>query len=407
MRETLAEKSRRIGLDPVPEEQIRAQLERVLASPPFRNSRRCQLLLRYAVEKACEGHLDELKERVVGSAVFGRDASYDTNQDAVVRNAAAEVRKKLAQYYLEPGHANEPRIDLPPGSYLPEFHLLAADPRVEAVPEHPPARWPLVALCILVGSVLFAAGVYMGRPQPAPVTVLDKFWAPIIEAKGEVQFCIGQTKTHSFVGPLPTNAAGAVDPKATIPVSKLVPNVERFVWMGDSVALSKVSGFLNSRGKEARYRWATSTPYSELRGKSAVMIGLFNNDWTIRLTEGLRFSLVRNDSEGWRGVKDHTSSAPFSWRVFRKGGAWTDETDYAMVTRVLDPSTEQFVVAAGGITHLGTMMTGDFLTNPAYLSEALRGAPADWARRNMQVVLETHIVGGTPGPPKVLAIHIW
>lgn len=84
MRETLAEKSRRIALELVPEEQVRAQLERVLASPPFRNSRRCQLLLRYAVEKACEGHIDELKERVVGSAVFGRDASYDTNQDAVV-----------------------------------------------------------------------------------------------------------------------------------------------------------------------------------------------------------------------------------------------------------------------------------------------------------------------------------
>ncbi|MBN9662222.1 MAG: hypothetical protein J0H49_28755 [Acidobacteria bacterium] len=407
MRETLAEKSRRICLDPVPEEQIRAQLERVLASPPFRNSRRCQLLLRYAVEKACEGHLDELKERVVGSAVFGRDASYDTNQDAVVRNAAAEVRKKLAQYYLEPGHANEPRIDLPPGSYLPEFHILNPEPKTETPPQLRRARWPLVAFSVLAGGLLFAAGLYVGRPQPAPVTVLDSFWAPIMEAKGEVQFCIGQTKTHSFVGQLPANAAGAVDAKATIPVAKLVPNVERFVWMGDAVALSKVNGFLSSRGKEARYRWATSTPYSELRGKSAVMIGLFNNDWTIRLTEGLRFSLVRNDTEGWRGVKDHSSPAPFSWRVFRKGGAGSDETDYAMVTRVLDPSTEQFVVAAGGITHLGTMMTGDFLTNPAYLSEALRGAPADWARRNMQIVLETHIVGGTPGPPKVLAIHFW
>ncbi len=407
MRETLAEKSRRIALEPVPEDQIRAQLERVLASPPFRNSRRCQLLLRYAVEKACDGHVDELKERVVGSAVFGRDACYDTNQDAVVRNAAAEVRKKLAQYYLETGRVNELRIDLPPGSYLPEFHFLAPGPKIEPAPEVRTAHWPIWALSVLVGACLFGAGVYMGRPKPAPITVLDKFWQPVIESKGEVQFCIGQTKTHSYVGSLPTTPSGAVDSKATIAVSKLVSNLDRFVWMGDSVALSKISGFLNTRGKEARYRWATSTPYSELRGKSAVMIGLFNNAWTVRLTEGLRFSLVRNEAEGWRGVKDLTSPDPFSWRVFRKLGEWTDETDYAMVTRVLDPNTEQFVVAAGGITHLGTMMTGDFLTNPVYLSEALRKAPADWAKRNMQIVLETHVVGGTPGPPKVLAIHFW
>ncbi|WP_321471667.1 hypothetical protein [uncultured Paludibaculum sp.] len=407
MRETLPERSRRIALDPMPEQEIRAQLERVLASPPFRNSRRCQLLLRYAVEKACAGHLDELKERVVGSAVFGRDACYDTNQDAVVRNAAAEVRKKLAQYYLEPVHANEPRIELPPGSYLPEFHPQVSEPKTPLQPTPSHVVWPIWAFCILAGALLFAAGIFAGRPKAASVTALDQFWKPVIESKGEVQFCIGQTRTHSYVGSLPATLSGAVDSKATVPVSKLVPNLERFLWMGDAVAMSKISGYLSGKGKDARYRWATSTPYSELRGKSAVMIGLFNNEWTIRLTEGLRFSLVKNDAEKWRGVKDHQSPAPFAWRVLRKGGDWTDETDYAMVTRVFDPSTEQFVVAAGGITHLGTMMTGDFLTSPTYLAEALRGAPSDWAKRNMQIVLSTHVVGGTPGPPNVLAIHFW
>lgn len=406
MRETLPDKTRRIALEQVPEKEIRAQLERVLSSSAFRQSRRCQLLLRYAVEKACEGHPDELKERVVGTAVFGRDASYDTNQDAVVRNAAAEVRKKLAQYYMEPVHANEPRIHLPPGSYLPEFHPHSA----EAAPFTATVRstaWPLWALCLLGGVALFAAGLFVGRPKSAPLTVLDRFWRPVLESKGEVQFCIGQTRTYSYIGHIPVLPSGAPDLKANIPAAKLVPNLQRFLWMGDAVAMSKISGYLSVRGKEARYRWANSTPYSELRGKSAVMIGLFNNDWTVRLTEGLRFSLVKNEVEAWRGVKDHNSSQPFKWRVFRKGGGWTDETDYAMVTRVFDPTTEQFVVAAGGITHLGTMMTGDFLTNPAYLTDALRGAPPDWENRNLQIVLETHIVGGTPGPPKALAVHFW
>lgn len=36
--------------------------------------------------------------------VFGRRADYDTNQEAIVRVSAAEIRKRIAQYYHEPGH---------------------------------------------------------------------------------------------------------------------------------------------------------------------------------------------------------------------------------------------------------------------------------------------------------------
>src|SRR5450755_4606955 len=53
--------------------------------------------------------------------VFGGDASYDTTSDPIVRVTAAEIRKRIAQYYQEPGHAAELRISLPPGSYVPHF----------------------------------------------------------------------------------------------------------------------------------------------------------------------------------------------------------------------------------------------------------------------------------------------
>jgi hypothetical protein len=116
-------------------------MEKVLASAPFRNSRRCQSLLRYVVESNCRGLHESLKERVIGSAVFGRDADYDTNQDAVVRNAAAEVRKRLAQYYLELGHEGELRIELPAGSYVPDYHEPQAAP-VAMAPVQAPAKQP-------------------------------------------------------------------------------------------------------------------------------------------------------------------------------------------------------------------------------------------------------------------------
>jgi hypothetical protein len=101
---------------------IRAQVERIVASDSFRNSKRYPALLRHLVERSLEGRGSELKERVLGCEVFGRPVGYDTNADPVVRTSAGEVRRRIAQYYHEAGRENEIRIELPLGSYVPEIH---------------------------------------------------------------------------------------------------------------------------------------------------------------------------------------------------------------------------------------------------------------------------------------------
>src|SRR5207248_11554675 len=102
---------------------IREQLERILSSPLFKKSRRFPNLLRFVVERSLQGHAEPLKERTLGIEVFGREPDYDTNLDPVVRTTAVEIRKRIAQYYHEPGHDSEIRIDFPPGTYLPEFRM--------------------------------------------------------------------------------------------------------------------------------------------------------------------------------------------------------------------------------------------------------------------------------------------
>src|SRR3954463_4763954 len=95
---------------------VHAQLARLLESPHFRNSKRSQALLRFVVQAALAGDQNSLKERCIGAEAFGREAAYDTAQDPIVRNAAIEVRKRLAQYYLQPEHAAELRVELPSGT---------------------------------------------------------------------------------------------------------------------------------------------------------------------------------------------------------------------------------------------------------------------------------------------------
>ena len=65
-------------------ESILAELQEVLASPHFCNSKRYPALLEYIVEKTLAGEADLLKERTLGVEVFDRPPSYDTNADTPV-----------------------------------------------------------------------------------------------------------------------------------------------------------------------------------------------------------------------------------------------------------------------------------------------------------------------------------
>ncbi len=101
---------------------VRGALDRLLESQPFRTSKQCQDLLRYIVDRSLSGDDASLRERVIGTEVFGRKATYDTGEDPVVRVRAADVRKRLAQYYQsDVSRERTVRIELQPGSYLAHF----------------------------------------------------------------------------------------------------------------------------------------------------------------------------------------------------------------------------------------------------------------------------------------------
>jgi hypothetical protein len=137
------------------------------------------------------------------------------------------------------------------------------------------------------------------------------------------------------------------------------------------------------------------------------LVGAFNNDWTLRLTGELRFYFENDAERKVEVVRDRQHPENRLWQVRTEATNPEIETDYAIVSRVYNPTTEQMVVVAAGIRGGGTYAAGEFLTNPAYLTRALSGAPSGWEKRNVQVVLSTRMFSGNPGPPTVLATHYW
>src|ERR1035441_4536820 len=137
---------------------VRGELERILASPQFRNSKRHSCFLRYVVEETLNGDAGQLKERTVGVKVFGLDAGYDTSTNPVVRVSAGELRKRLLQYYSAPDRGGELRIDLPPGSYVPEF---GAAPVEAAEPASVPPSRRLRQIAMFAAPISFTAALLL------------------------------------------------------------------------------------------------------------------------------------------------------------------------------------------------------------------------------------------------------
>lgn len=104
---------------------IRFELERVLNSQAFRSSDRSRQFLAYVVHNSLAGQIDNLKERSIGVEVYHRKADYATGEDPVVRISAGEVRKRLEQYYGSAPPDTLLRIEIPRGSYAPEFRWIS------------------------------------------------------------------------------------------------------------------------------------------------------------------------------------------------------------------------------------------------------------------------------------------
>lgn len=101
--------------------EINAQLQRILRSAAFRNSARSSQFLSFCVERSITGRASELKETTIAVALFQRAADYDPKRDPIVRVHAKRVREKLLDYYSSDGSRDKIRIEMPKGSYIPQF----------------------------------------------------------------------------------------------------------------------------------------------------------------------------------------------------------------------------------------------------------------------------------------------
>jgi hypothetical protein len=410
---------------PVTEEEraaVLSQMDRLLNSRHFRNSKRYPALLEYIIRQTLAGNSDSLKERVLGIAVFHRPPDYDANADPIVRVTAGEIRKRIAQYYHDEETAGEIQIDLRPGSYVPEFHLVApvVTENLEPPPEFvadtpfqvPPIREepsPISA----VGNGLLRRRNVVGAVAVALLAVAviasvvhwrmaddqrSQMWYPLLNSPAPVLLVVGQPHIAQTETPF------------TISAYEHTPESE--LELPDAIAMAHLCAMLDAHHHLYQIIGVNSASLSDLRKGPSILVGGSNNPWTMRILRPLRFSISSAGDPSVGGStmlqiidRKHHPGSP--WSVDFQQPVSSITHDYAIIARFQANMTDGVVMVVAGLGSGGTESASKFINSAAYMSQLASQAPRNWRGMNMEAVLETEVIGGRAGHPHIIATEFW
>ncbi|MFP5268166.1 MAG: hypothetical protein ACLGQU_12475 [Acidobacteriota bacterium] len=410
--------------------EIKEQLDRVLAWSAFQNSRRYPRFLKFIVNKTLEGATEDIKERVIGVEVFGRPLNYETATDPVVRLVAGEIRKRLAQYYVQPEHEHEIRIEIPLGSYVPLFHwpqnpLLdgsyvekgtvsldddsptpdpielagaqLARPHSKPIPRKlalSRKRWISGALAIFLASTISILSSLFWWRQLRPQSILNTFWAPLLATGPSTLICVGDWTA---------TATGLRDA-----LNRQQQQGINFVGPYDLGALARMVSLLGKRDRKFSILLSSRVTLDDLRSKPGILIGSGNNRWTPAVLVGTRFRFRFEPGNDANILVDTQEPKTKTWsngidssQLGMKVGQ-----DVGLIARIVSPTTGQVELVVAGSSTGGTTAASEFITNPEYFKQIASYAPRGWESRNdIEMIVTTDVINGSSGPPRLIRFY--
>jgi len=390
-------------------ELVQKELDSILASYHFRGSKRYPAMLKYVVGAALEGHAGDLKERTLGVEVFGRDPDYDTNADPVVRFSASEVRKRIAQYYHENGSGSGLQIDLPLGSYVPEFiprlPVPSANPPVAvSIATEPVSIYPArkirslqIAVAVmgaLIVSAVVVAAYWYHQPPEANFSAVNELWKPLLKSQGQILFVVGPVLQEALMARAENTGA----------IGNMTGRYDH-VSVLSAVALTHLAGVLQRNGRPYEVKESTETSLADMRSRPVVLIGAVNNTWTMHVVNTLRFRFLFDGRNAEIQDTGDVHSPRWSFDVTDSSQSVT--TDYALVARFHDPTTEGPVLVIAGLGPNGTEVASEFASDPQNFGRIAEKLPRGWENKNVELVLKMDVMGSKAGPPALIASTVW
>jgi hypothetical protein len=442
------QKSRSAALDPMGDivedaQAIRNHVASVIHGDAFKSSQRSQRFLEYVVSKVLEGRLDDLKERSVGVGLFGRSASYDTGEDAIVRVTASDVRKRLLQHYGQAHLETDIRILLPSGSYIPEFRRssngiaspprdLVAPPEPVRVSEHLTAAsprnrtWYIVATLSLL--LAFAAGIVISPwllrlRSGATARIGTLPWRALFQNGRRTSLVLSDTNVallENLLG-IPVGLADYANRQYVQDPALLTPELRRLFGhlAGNDYSASTATVDLRAALTIAEFAQAYSI---RLTPRSARMMRLqdFRTDdnfilmgsplsdpWTALFQDHLDFVFEfdrAQKKEVCRNRHPRDGELPLydpNATMFKPGDA------FAIVGLLENPEEKGHVLILGGSNAEATESAVRFVADPDFFARTMAQHKVDvrGPLRDFEVLLHVRTMAGESTSFDVLAVH--
>jgi hypothetical protein len=400
---------------PVSEDEKRAALAAVLASESFARSEQLRAFLSFVCEMEIAGRAAELTEYLIGVKALGRPPDYSPLGDSSVRTRAYELRQRLTRFYSVENRDASVRIELPKGSYAPDFHVRTAaqPPALIPSPERAPHRFrlPAASLAGFVAGVALASIVafllaWRGEPRGAD-PALRQAWAPLVTKDAEIVICVAaplHLQVTPYLTTMPEDRPSFPAPLDLYPLfsryrelpkeAKLqMEPVQKAIPMGSVEGLAKVMTALQTLQARTRILPETTSPLSALRGKSAVVFGstwysrststlLEKTPWTIRWDEETReVGLIG------QGARKGLKFLP------RHGPRGEYQEVFGLVSVLQNESSsdgDRSIVVFSGLTSAGTHGAAAFFTSS----------------RDLRALAERFRKDGLPGWPKSFQVVV-
>ena len=410
---------------------VKSELGAILNSEHFSSTKRSSDFLEFVVARALAGDYESLTERNLGAELFGRPIDYETGTDAIVRVRANDVRHRLADFYSERHAASEVTINLPSGSYIPDFQWTEssdAAPAINAPQPHgslagepvegssaaaglrdqaarPNLIRPVLVVTVLLLAVVAAVLLFV-RTAIHGDRALREFWQPLIQDRAKVIICFGNA-TSFWPSESVRQALEKGDQALLQDPGRITVTRDDTVTVGNLRAAVSISNLLSGYGIANELRWPQEVQSEDLDASNAIFIGGLNNPWSMSLNEGLRYSMkqIQTGSGPIWTIEDRTSSN-HDWSITSPYPE-SSSVDYALITRIIDRDRRRVVISVGGLSQFGTQAAGEFLADESALSSFERAAPSGWEHRNLQIVLGMRIDGRKIVSPRVLATNFW
>ena len=379
--------------DSTQSEAIRRHLDKV--SSLLGKSEVYRKLLAYLTERALQGEVP--KELDIAVDVFGKDASFNSSEDAVVRVNVRSLRQRLDEYYRGPGAQDALRIEIPKGGYRVQItdHLappvaqvpVPATERVEAATE--PQRvsrsrhWALVAGVTVVAVAVLAA-LYILRPAAAPKLqtseVRNSFlWAPVSGSSRPLTIVLGDLYLYSELDPVSQRSRSIRDAainsrdelKAEIAAhperSARLTSIETTL-LPKSVAygLAAVLPLVDQTSRPVKVAIADEFDINDLRDSDVIYIGPLLRLGPIENLYG-KVSHYRFEREHMRlASKD-------SAETYAASGNWpAQRTDYGLFATLRGPAGNRIVILSSVATDIGLLQIARSMTSMNTILEVQR-----------------------------------